>query len=264
MTSLSNVIRAIEESFIYFANGNIAIILTTILLILRVRTLIKNIWYHSLINLTGTFLHEAMHMIVGILLFAKPTKISIIPNENSDNSFTLGKVGFNSPSLGLGKSVTIITVLLSLLILSYFNPYLKFYYSNMFDNSILPIVFSTILLIVLAINVIITQKAFNFTNKTPIALAPLLLLPLVVFNEGLKSSYFNLFGEGIISILIYIFLLIIVIINSIPSSVDIKVAVLNIGVIFWLIFFFFLIDFYFMLNTGVSNSILDFIEALSN
>jgi hypothetical protein len=44
-------------------------------------------------NLTGVILHEAAHLVVGLLLQARPTGISLLPHRDG-NGWRLGSVGF--------------------------------------------------------------------------------------------------------------------------------------------------------------------------
>ena len=68
-------------------------------------------------------------------------------------------------------------------------------------------------------------------NAFPSAMAPLLLLFIAVFVE---NHFWDYFEKNFYSFLIYTYLLIVFIVNAIPSSQDFKVAFSNIiGVIFW-------------------------------
>ena len=50
-------------------------------------------WQVAVISLPGTFTHEALHGLVGFLLFAKPRSFSIFPKRHGD-TWMLGSVGF--------------------------------------------------------------------------------------------------------------------------------------------------------------------------
>lgn len=50
-------------------------------------------WRLAMISLPGTFLHEALHGMVRLLLFAKPQSFSIFPKRQG-NTWVLGSVGF--------------------------------------------------------------------------------------------------------------------------------------------------------------------------
>jgi hypothetical protein len=52
-------------------------------------------WQLAMISLPGTFLHEALHGMVGLLLFAKPKSFSIFPKRQGNN-WVLGSVGFTN------------------------------------------------------------------------------------------------------------------------------------------------------------------------
>ena len=50
-------------------------------------------WQIALISLPGTFMHELLHGLVGLVLFAKPRSFSIFPKRQGD-TWVLGSVGF--------------------------------------------------------------------------------------------------------------------------------------------------------------------------
>lgn len=50
-------------------------------------------WWVAVISLPGTVLHEALHGMVGLVLFAKPKSFSIFPKRQG-NTWVLGSVGF--------------------------------------------------------------------------------------------------------------------------------------------------------------------------
>jgi hypothetical protein len=76
-------------------------------------------------------------------------------------------------------------------------------------------------------------------NKVPIALAPLLLVPLSFIIMNYIFSNYNL---SLVEILGLSFFVIILLINSIPSSVDFQQARSSMfGLIFWLGFILYLI-----------------------
>lgn len=49
----------------------------------------------AVISLPGTFMHEALHGLVGLVLFAKPRSFSIVPKRQGD-TWMLGSVGFTN------------------------------------------------------------------------------------------------------------------------------------------------------------------------
>lgn len=49
----------------------------------------------SLINIPGTFLHEAAHFLIGFILNARPTSFTLIPRKSGD-AYVTGSVGFKN------------------------------------------------------------------------------------------------------------------------------------------------------------------------
>ena len=72
----------------------------------------------------------------------------------------------------------------------------------------------------------------NILNQFPIAMAPLMIFPLVIFNTTVHEIYFLTFGESLISKLVMIYLLIVLIVNSLPSSADLRLAASG-SFVFW-------------------------------
>ena len=52
-------------------------------------------WQLAMISLPGTVMHEALHGVVGLVLFAKPKSFSILPRRQG-NTWVLGSVGFTN------------------------------------------------------------------------------------------------------------------------------------------------------------------------
>lgn len=52
-------------------------------------------WWVAVISLPGTFMHEALHGLVGFVLFAKPKSFSIFPKRQG-NTWVLGSVDFTN------------------------------------------------------------------------------------------------------------------------------------------------------------------------
>jgi hypothetical protein len=65
----------------------------------------RSMWRIALLALPGTIAHELMHLVVGLVLQAKPRAFSIWPRRNS-NGWTLGSVAFGNISLLNGAFVT--------------------------------------------------------------------------------------------------------------------------------------------------------------
>ncbi len=51
-------------------------------------------WRLALLGLWGTILHEAMHLLTGIVLGAKPTSVNLLPRR-TENGWILGSVSFS-------------------------------------------------------------------------------------------------------------------------------------------------------------------------
>lgn len=137
----------------------------------------------SLFNLPGTILHELMHFLVGIILFAGPRGFSLLPKRVGD-SITMGSVSF----IGLG-----------------------------------------------------------LLNRIPVAMAPLLLMPLSLFLMDFFSNILLQMPINVSTFLMAAFfgyMIYVTLISSIPSITDFKVAfgsLLFIPIILG-IFYFFLKD----------------------
>jgi len=83
-------------------------------------------------------------------------------------------------------------------------------------------------------SVSIDYEDYNLINRTPIALAPLIIYPLFVFNPYVKSEYFSFMGNSVYSRILFLYLIIVLIINAIPSKTDFKLAFSS-SLIFWLL-----------------------------
>lgn len=88
-------------------------ILVLVLLVALLRVLRRKMWAYTLVLLPGTIAHELLHWIVGWLLFAKPTSLSVIPRRADDGKILLGQVGFermrwwNAAPIGLAPLLLI-------------------------------------------------------------------------------------------------------------------------------------------------------------
>jgi hypothetical protein len=70
-----------------------AVLILTWLVVMRSTRYSK--WQLAMISLPGTVMHEALHGMVGLVLFAKPKSFSIFPNRQG-NTWVLGSVGFTN------------------------------------------------------------------------------------------------------------------------------------------------------------------------
>jgi hypothetical protein len=70
-----------------------AVLILTWLVVMRSTRYSK--WQLAFISLPGTAMHEALHGMVGLVLFAKPKSFSIFPKREG-NTWVLGSVGFGN------------------------------------------------------------------------------------------------------------------------------------------------------------------------
>jgi len=88
--------------------------LVALLLFLNYKSKRGNILVIFLWNFIGVFLHEVSHLVVGIVLFAKPTNFSLIPHRKENGGYQLGSVEFrgldtfNSLPVGLAPLVLLV------------------------------------------------------------------------------------------------------------------------------------------------------------
>lgn len=79
----------------------------------------------------------------------------------------------------------------------------------------------------------VSFRNIRFYNAIPTALAPLLLVVLAYFVD---QQYFTVIRETLVSYVVYIFMIVILLENAIPSTVDVKVAFSNpIGVVLYVV-----------------------------
>ena len=71
----------------------------------------RSMWRIALLALPGTIAHELMHLIVGLVLRAKPQALSIWPRRTGSR-WTLGSVAFGNIGLLNGAFVTLAPLLL--------------------------------------------------------------------------------------------------------------------------------------------------------
>lgn len=87
---------------------SLALVIAVYVLLRSVR---HSLWRVALLALPGTVAHELTHLIVGVLLRAKPHGFSVWPRRG-DNSSTLGSVSFQSIGLLNGAWVALAPLLL--------------------------------------------------------------------------------------------------------------------------------------------------------
>lgn len=158
MEALSNLISSNKDFFI----------LLLIIAITRLRYLTSGnmigVW---IANFVGTFFHELAHLLISLLMFGKPTKVSLLPSK-TEKGYQLGYV---------------------------------------------------------------ESSNIRWYNALPISLAPLLLLVLAFYFNKLFFVYVD---ENIYTYIAYLFIIITLIENAIPSGQDFKVAFSNIGFIVYI------------------------------
>lgn len=74
----------------------------------------------------------------------------------------------------------------------------------------------------------------NMFNQTPISLAPILIIPLIVLNENILSWSMEICGDSIICKCIFTYLMVVLITNSLPSKSDLHSAFISKSFLFWL------------------------------
>lgn len=79
----------------FFDNRFYLILLVVILMRLKYTTY-SSMWMSALINIPGTFLHETMHYVVGLVLNASPCNFTLWPQKNPDGYYVMGSVGFRN------------------------------------------------------------------------------------------------------------------------------------------------------------------------
>lgn len=72
----------------------------------------RGLWRLAILALPGTFAHEISHLLVGAVLFAKPSAISLIP-RHVGNTYILGCVSFRNITLFNGAFVSLAPLLLA-------------------------------------------------------------------------------------------------------------------------------------------------------
>jgi hypothetical protein len=51
-------------------------------------------WLYSLVSLTGTFVHELLHLLVGAATGARPVSMDLFPHKDADGRLVMGSVVF--------------------------------------------------------------------------------------------------------------------------------------------------------------------------
>jgi hypothetical protein len=151
----------------------------------------RNYILYSIFNLPGTILHELMHFLVGLILFATPKGFSLIPKRIGD-SITMGSVSFVGLTIFNRIPTAMAPLLLlpiSLLIMEYFSTILIGLEPNL--KSILLSLFFGYILYVTIISSIPSITDFK------VAFQSLLFIPLILI-----ISYYYLKDTEIYNILL--------------------------------------------------------------
>jgi hypothetical protein len=91
--------------------GFISSVALVVLFCAVLRGLRNSMWRIALLSLPGTIAHELAHFLVGVLLLAKPRRLSILPRANG-HTWTLGSVSFGNVGLLNGAFVALAPLLL--------------------------------------------------------------------------------------------------------------------------------------------------------
>jgi len=77
-------------------NNRFILILLVILLMRMKYATYSSLWASALVNIPGTFLHELMHYLVGLVLNARPCDFTIFPKKGENGTYVMGSVGFRN------------------------------------------------------------------------------------------------------------------------------------------------------------------------
>lgn len=95
----------------------------------------------------------------------------------------------------------------------------------------------------------INNNNLNIFNRFPIAFAPLLLIIVCYFiSKYFLFIYSNYFPISFFSMSLYIFLVVTIFVNSIPSSADFEMAKKGGSLFVWLLSFFMILVIYYGVN----------------
>ena len=87
----------LQQSFFVFLKSDIGIIILSVLIIQTLRFISQTSVFFSYIYIAGTFLHELAHLIIALLLYAKPTSFSLAVRKSDDGTYRLGAVQISNP-----------------------------------------------------------------------------------------------------------------------------------------------------------------------
>ncbi len=127
-----------------FFNNRFYIILLVIFLVHLKQYSYRSIWSAALINIPGTLLHELMHFLVGLVLYARPCNFTIWPKRNLEG-YVMGSVGFRNATFYNAVPAALAPLLL-LPIGFYINRYLLPEMKPTLVNCILYILLQTVII----------------------------------------------------------------------------------------------------------------------
>lgn len=77
-------------------NNRFLLILLVVILMRVKNTTYSSLWASALVNIPGTFLHELMHFLVGLILNARPCNFTVFPKKGDNGTYVMGSVGFRN------------------------------------------------------------------------------------------------------------------------------------------------------------------------
>lgn len=128
----------------FFDNRFYLILLVVILIHLKNATY-RSMFMSALVNIPGTFLHELMHFLVGLVMNAKPCNFTLIPRRGENGNYVMGSVGFTNITFYNAIPASMAPLLL-LPIGFYINRYLLPLMPPTFVNYVLYVLVQTIII----------------------------------------------------------------------------------------------------------------------
>lgn len=83
-------------AFNHLVNNRFILVLLVIVLMRMRNMTFRSMWAAALIDLPGTFLHEVTHYIVGGIMNAKPTGLSLWPRRLDNGAYVMGSVSMRN------------------------------------------------------------------------------------------------------------------------------------------------------------------------
>lgn len=145
-------------------NRFLLIFLVVLLLKIKYATY-SSMWLSALINIPGTFLHESMHFLVGLVMNASPTNFNLIPRKDGFGNYVMGSVGFRN--VNTFNALPAALAPLFLLIMGY---YFNRWYFNNIDVNLINYVFYVLLQTVIIENAVPSTTDFKVAFSYPLGL----------------------------------------------------------------------------------------------